>query len=49
MFWGFLSWEVEGWWVMGGREEEEETSGAITGIGGNKREVQVVRKLNKNM
>lgn len=34
---------------MGGREEEEEKMGAGAGIGGDRREAQRVRKLNKNM
>jgi hypothetical protein len=41
-------WEVEGEGVMRGREEREEIGGAVSGTGGDVREIHSVRKSNKN-
>ena len=42
-------WEVQGEGNLGRREEGEEIRVAVSGIGGDVRVVQRVRKLNKNM
>jgi len=39
----------EGSWDLGGREEEEETTETLSLTGGDRKEVQRVRKSNKNM